>query len=191
MLVDAEFVENMRDGAYIVYVGHPAGLDEAALADAAQRRNLRVAYDVYAPRLATSNAGRFKSRLEVLPGAIGTHHLADHTQQAVQATADEVVRVVREFLVTGTAVNCVNLVEHSPATWQLALRLKDTVGVLAAIMDHIRADGINVEEINTRVLTGAKAGWCTIALDERPSTEALSAIRELDAVLHLDLRALV
>ena len=77
------------------------------------------------------------------------------------------------------------------ATWQLVLRLRDTVGVLASIMAHVRADGINAEEINSRLFTGARAAWCVIALDERPSTEALSAIRDLEGVLHLELRALV
>jgi len=191
LLVDAEFLQNMRDGAYLVYVGHPAALDETALAEVAKERNLRVAYDISAPQLAGSNAGRFRSRLQALPNVIGTHHLADRTQQAYQATATEVVRVIREFLVAGEVVNCVNILEHSPATWQLVLRLRDTVGVLASIMEHIRTDGINVEEMSSRVFMGAQAGFCTIALDERPSTEALNAIRGLDGVLHLELRALV
>lgn len=191
MLVDAEFLQNLHAGAYIVYVGHPAAVDETALARVAKARNLGVAYDISAPQVAGSDTSRFKSRLQTLPNVIGTHHLADRTQQAHQATADEVVRIVREFLVSGEVVNCVNLLERSPATWQLILRLKDTVGVLASIMDHVRNDGINVEEVSSRVFTGAQAGCCTIALDERPSAEALSAIRELEGVLHLELRALV
>lgn len=191
ILVDAEFLQNMRDGAYIVYIGHPAALDQAALVEVANERNLRVAYDISTPQLTSSKTDQFKARLQALPDVIGTHRLAHHTKQAHEAIADELVRVIRGFLVAGEVVNCVNLLQHSPATWQLFLRLRDTVGVLAAIMEHIRADGINAEEITSRVFTGAKAGCCTIALDERPSTEALHAIRELDGVLHLELRALV
>ncbi|MFQ5805208.1 MAG: NAD(P)-dependent oxidoreductase [Phycisphaerae bacterium] len=191
VLVDAEFLENLRDGAYLVYVGHPAALDQTALAETARARHLRVAYDISAPQLVSSDTGRFRSSLQALPGVIGTHQLADRTRQAYEATAAEVVRVIREFLVAGEVVNCVNLMEHSPATWQLVLRLRDTVGVLASIMEHIRTDGINVEEVSSRVFTGAQAGFCSVALDERPSAEALNAIRELDGVLHLELRALV
>ena len=62
---------------------------------------------------------------------------------------------------------------------------------MAAILEAVRADGINAEEISSRVFRGAKAAWCTIALDERPSTEALETIRALNDVLHLDLRAVV
>lgn len=191
VLVNAEFLRNMNDGAYIVYVGHPAALDESALAEVAGERNLRVAYDISAPQLGASGTGRFKSCLQALPNVIGTHHLADRTRQAHEATGAEVVRVIREFLVAGEVLNCVNLSERSPATWQLVLRLKDTVGVLASIMAHVRADGINAEEITSRLFTGAQAAWCVIALDERPSAEALNAIRDLDGVLHLELRALV
>jgi D-3-phosphoglycerate dehydrogenase len=190
-VVDAEFLQNMRDGAYIVYVGHPAGLDEVALAEIAKERQLRVGYDISAPHLAGSDAGRFRSHLQALPDVIGTYHLADRTRQACEATAREVVRVIREFLVAGEVVNCANILQHSPATWQLVLRLQDTVGVLASILEHVRADGINVEEVSSRVFTGAQAGFCTIALDERPSVEALNAIRGLHGVLHLELRALV
>ena len=191
LLIDAEFLRSMRPGAYIVYVGHPAALDQEALAEVAKERKLRVAYDISAPQLPGSDTGRFKSRLQAIPEVIGTYRLADRTQQAYEATADEVVRVIREFLVAGNILNCVNLLERSPAKWQLLLRLRDVVGVIASIMAHIRDDGINAEEINSRVLLGAQAGWCVIALDERPSSETLDAIRELDGVLHLELRALV
>ncbi len=190
-LVDTEFLESMREGAYLVFVGHPAGLDFNALASIAAERRLRVACDLSAPQLTGANTGRLKSRLRELPGVFATFGIADRTRQAWEATAGEVVRVVRDFLVAGSVRNCVNLLESSPATWQLLLRLRDTVGVMAAIMDHIRADGINAQEILARVFVGAKAAWCVIALDERPSAEGLDAIRNLDGVLHLELRALV
>ena len=191
ILVNAEFLQTMRSGAYIVYIGHPAALDQAALVEIAGERKLRIAYDVSTAQLTSSKTEQFRTRLQALPDVIGTHRLAHRTKQAYEATADELVRVIREFLVGGEVLNCVNLLARSPATWQLFLRLKDTVGVLAAIMENIRADGVNAEEITSRVFTGAKAGCCTIALDERPSTEALSAIRQLKGVLHLELRALV
>jgi hypothetical protein len=58
-------------------------------------------------------------------------------------------------------------------------------------MEAVLADGINIEDVTTRLFTEARAAWCKIALDERPSKEGLSAIREIDGVLHLDVRALV
>lgn len=190
VLVDAEFLDNMRDGAYLVHVGHPGVLDEHALAAAAERKSLRIAIDAYSSS-SGREAPRFRSKLLELPGLIGTHALGERTTQALHATASEAVRIVREFLVSGALIHCVNVVERSPATWQLVLRLRDAVGVMASVMDAIRADGVNAEEITSRVFTGAHAAWCTIALDERPSAEALESIRSLKGVLHLDLRAVV
>ena len=189
-LVDEEFLENMRVGACLVHVGDPATVDEAALAAAIKQRRLRVALDTFGSE-PTSDTTRFRCKLSELPGVIGTQHIASFTEQARQAAAGEVVRIVREFLVSGEILNCLNLLEHSPATWQLVLRARDAVGVMALVLEAIRADGINAEEITSRVFLGARAAWCTVALDERPSTEALEAIRALDDVLYLELRAVV
>jgi len=189
-LVDAEFIENMRVGAYLVHVGHAAAVDELALATAIPRRQLRVAVDVFGSEPA-GDSGRFHPKLCEIPGVIGTQHIRALTEQAYHATATEVVRILRAFLVSGEITNCLNLLERSPATWQLVLRARDAVGVMASILDALRADGINVEEISSRVFLGARAAWCTIAVDERPSTDALAAIRALPGVLYLEVRAVV
>jgi D-3-phosphoglycerate dehydrogenase len=190
MLVDATFLQNLPAGAYLVHVGNPAAVDEAALAEAIEQRHLRVALDVRSSEPATDSA-RFRCRLCDRPGVIGTQHIGSLTAQARQAVAEEVVRIIRLFMVSGEVTNCLNLCDRSPATWQLVLRLRDQVGVMAAVLDSIRADGVNAQEISSRVFTGAKAAWCAISLDERPSTEALESIRALPDVLHLELRAVV
>jgi D-3-phosphoglycerate dehydrogenase len=189
-LVDAAFLQSLPEGAYLVHVGHPGAVDEIALATAIEQRHLRVALDVFRSEPA-GDSGRFRCHLCDLPGVIGTQHIGALTEQARRATADEVVRIVQAFVVSGEALNCLNLCDRSPATWQLVLRVRDQVGVMAAILEAIRADGINAQEISSRVFTGVKAAWCTIALDERPSTEALASIRALPQVLHLELRAVV
>ena len=189
-VVDEEFLAGLPEGAYLVHVGRGGPVDEHALVQAIERRGLRVALDAFAAEPA-GDTGRFRSRLLELSGVIGTPHVAELTTQARQATAAEVVRVIRGFVVGGEVLNCLNLCERSPATWQLLLRVKDQPGVLAAILDVVRADGINAQEISSRVFLGARASWITIALDERPSSEALDSIRTLASVLHLELRAVV
>jgi len=190
LIVDAAFLEAMGDGAYLVSLGPLAAVDEEALFRAVERGRLRLALDVSGPR-AGADSTRFRCRLCDLPGVIGTQHMGALTEQARQATAREVVRIVRSFVVCGEVLNCLNLCERSPATWQLVLRVRDQMGVMAAVMDAIRADGVNAQEITSKVFTGAKAVWCAIALDERPSAEALASIRNLPDVLHLELRAVV
>ena len=187
---DAKLLRSLSDGALVVYIGDPEGLDQNELLQQVQTRRLRLAIDAW-----TGDVGRepprLRSRLARQPGVVVTRQLAARTRHARRQAACEAVEIVRRFLVHGEVQHCVNLLERSPATWQLLLRLRDTVGVMAAVMDAIRADGVNAEEINTRVFTGARAAWCTIALDERPSMQALDAIRQIDGVLHLELRAVV
>lgn len=185
--VEAEFLDSLRPGAVFVHVGGPATLQESAVIRAAGSGRLAMAFDLTDSR----DAARLAARLRELPGVCVSENLAGRTRQAHLSTASAVVHVVRQFLAAGQPLHCINLLERSPATWQLVLRLRDAVGVLAGIMEAIRADGVNAEEITSRVFAGARAAWCTIALDERPSGEALAAIRGLDGVLHLDLRAVV
>jgi D-3-phosphoglycerate dehydrogenase len=189
-ILTAEFLERVQPGTCIVHIGELSVQGEQALAEAIKEKSLRVAVDV-PPSEPTSITCRVKTALLALPGTIGTHHLNGATAQARNAIGEEVVRIISNFLINGEIVNSLNICERSPATWQLVMRLRDQVGVMASVLDAIRADGINAEDILSRVFVGAKAAWCTISLDERPSTEALSAIRVLDDVLHLELRAVV
>ncbi|MBK8913866.1 MAG: hypothetical protein IPM64_04550 [Phycisphaerales bacterium] len=190
ILVDDEFLEALSEGASLIHLAQPGVIDEAALARAVQTRGLRVALDVHSAA-PTADSGKFKSRLMPAAGVIGTQHVGPHTQQARDAIAAEIVRIVRTFLINGDIVNGLNIAERSPAMWQLVCRVRDQVGVMASILDAIRADDINAQEISSRVFLGAKAALCTIALDERPSAAALDAVRAIPDVLHLELRAVV
>lgn len=190
VLVDADFVQALRDGSYLVHLGAPGAVDEAAVAQAVEQRGLRAAFDVFASEPGTGT-GRFRWPFPDLPHVVATPHVGALTAQAQTATCAEVVRIVHDFMVTGEVHNCLNVCDRSPATWQLVLRVRDQVGVMASILEAVRADGVNAQEITSRVFSGAKAAWCTIALDERPSSEALESIRALSDVLHLELRAVV
>jgi D-3-phosphoglycerate dehydrogenase len=189
-VANGDLLDCLGQGALFVHLGDVTTFDEDGLVAAVQERGVRVALDVFRAE-PTTDSGRLRSRVLALPGVIGTHHVAGVTAQARAAVAREVVRIVSAFLISGEVLGCLNLCERSPATWQLVLRLRDQVGVMAAVLDAIRADGINAQEISSRVFVGAKAAWCTIALDERPSTEALKAIQALGDVLHFELRAVV
>jgi phosphoglycerate dehydrogenase-like enzyme len=187
--VNKGLLEAMQDRSSLVYIGHPDGFDEQALLDAVQQRGLKLALDIAPGR--GHSAFRPKTDLLKQDGVIGTFRLANRTLQAWHASARQASEIVRRFLISGEVPECVNLLERSPATWLLVLRLRDTVGVMASVMEAIRMDGINAEEITSRVFQGAQAAWATVALDERPGTDALDTIRGLTGVLHLELRAVV
>ena len=189
-IVDRSFLETLTPGSLIVHLGPSHAIDEAALIQVARERGLRVALDSFEGEPHGEQAS-FENPVAQIPGAIGSPQIGPLTRQAREAVAHEVVRIARGFLVGGEVHNCINLMERSPATWQLVLRVRDQVGVMASILDAIRADGVNAEEITSRVFIGAKAAWCSISLDERPSKEALNSIRALPDVMHLELRAVV
>lgn len=188
--INSELIGSLKARALLVHIGHPNAVDEPALYDAVKAGRVRAALDFYSSE-AAGEMLRHRSKLLGLHGAVVTHRLADATERAREVIAGEVIRIVRQFLVTGEALNCVNLVERSHATWQLLLRLRDAVGVMASVMDEIRADGINAQEIGCRLFQGGRAAWVSISLNERPSDDMLAALRGLQGVIHVDLRAML
>lgn len=189
-LVNEEFLNNMRDGAYLIHTSRGAMVDERALARAVDERGLRVGLDVYENEPA-GGTGHFRNALLERPNVIGTHHIGASTQQASTAIAQEVVRIVKSFLITGEVLNAVNICETSPATWQLIVRHNNRVGVMASILEAIKSDKINAEEISNRIFVGSNAACCTIMLSDRPSDEAMASIRGSEDIIQADLRAVV
>lgn len=189
-LVDADFLSRMKRGAYLINTARGGVVDEKALLEAVKERGLRVALDVYEDEPAVGECA-YRNALLSLPGVIGTHHIGASTDQAQDAIAEEVVRIVRHFMTAGEVLNCVNLVERSPGKWQLMVRHHDRVGVLAAILEAIRRDGINAQEIVNRVFQGAKAACAAIMLDDRPDEATMTEIRGNPDVIQAELRAVV
>lgn len=189
-LINAEFLSNMKKDACLIHTARGGIVDEKALADAIRDRGLRVALDVFQNEPGTGSTA-FKNALFDLPQVIGTHHIGASTDQAQAAIAAEVSEIVKTFLITGEVRNCVNMADASPATWQLIVRHYDRVGVIAAILDAVKADKINAEEVTNRVFRGAKAACCSIMLDDRPSNETMQAIRQHADVIQAELRAVV
>ena len=65
--------------------------------------------------------------------------------------------------------NVVNLARQTPATHRLVVRHLDRPGVLAVVLDAIKAEHINVQEMENIVFEGAEAAVARINLDNAPS----------------------
>lgn len=85
--------------------------------------------------------------------------------------------MVSVFVKSGEVPNCVNLAKRTPAKCQLIVRHYDRVGVLAFVLEQIRARGINVEEVQNIIFDGAAAASCRIQLMEEPAADVLAAIK--------------
>ena len=186
-MIDAEFFKSMREGSYFINTARGDVVDQRALAEAMKGRGIRAGLDVFAVE-PTSSAGEFQDPIVKEPNLYGTHHVGASTDQAQEAIASETVRIVREFKETGQVPNVVNLARQTPATHRLVVRHVDRPGVLASVLDAIKTEQINVQEMENIVFEGAAAAVARINLDNAPSSGMLKRLRSESAdILELNL----
>lgn len=171
-LIDAGFFAAMREGAYFINTSRGETVDQAALVRVMHQRGVRAGLDVYAAE-PTAATGEFTDQIRNEANLYGTHHIGASTDQAQEAIAAETVRIIRTFKETGRVPNVVNLIKRSPATHMLVVRHRDRPGVLAHVLDAIRAAQINVQEMENIVFEGAAAAVARINLDDAPPSEML------------------
>ena len=175
-LLGARFFGAMREGAYFINTARSEVVDQAALLQALKGRKLRVGLDVYASEPA-GGTGPFSDPLGQDANVYGTHHIGASTEQAQEAIAAETVRIIQTFMETGKVPNVVNLAQRTPATHMLVVRHLDRPGVLATVLDTLRAAEINVQEMENVVFAGAEAAVAHINLDKAPLPEVLARCR--------------
>lgn len=106
-LCDARFFEAMKPGSFFVNTSRGDIVDEAALIEAANAKGIRVGVDVYQGQ-PSFKQGDWSTPLAGIPSAALTHHCGASTDQAQAAVAEEVVRIVRALIETGTPLHIVN-----------------------------------------------------------------------------------
>jgi D-3-phosphoglycerate dehydrogenase len=174
--IGAEFFAAMREGAYFVNTARGEVVNQAALVEAMKRRGLRVGLDVFAAE-PTSATAEFSDPIRAETNLYGTHHIGASTDQAQEAIAAETVRIVREFKEKGQVPNVINLARRTPATHRLVVRHRDRPGVLATVLEAIKAEQINVQEMENIVFEGAEAAVARINLDNHPTVATLTRLR--------------
>lgn len=183
----ADFFATMRAGAYFINTARGEVVDQPALIDAMKSRGIRAGLDVFAGE-PTSAVAEFADEIRHEENLYGTHHVGASTDQAQEAIAAETVRIVREFKETGKVPNVVNLARQTPATHRLVVRHLDRPGVLAMVLEAIKSEHINVQEMENIVFEGAEAAVARINLDNAPSREMLERLSEGNVnVIELDL----
>jgi D-3-phosphoglycerate dehydrogenase len=182
-----EFFNAMHEGAYFINTARGEVVDQPALVQAMKTRGIRAGLDVYAGE-PTSGVGPFTDEIAKEENLYGTHHIGASTDQAQEAIAAETVRIVREFKETGKVPNVINLARQTPATYRLVVRHLDRPGVLATVLEAIKSEHINVQEMENIVFDGAEAAVARINLDNAPSQELLKHLQVENAdIVELDL----
>lgn len=180
MLIDAGFFKAMREGSYFINTSRGETVDQAALVEAIHAKGIRAGLDVFALE-PTSAVAEFSDPIAQEASVYGTHHIGASTDQAQEAIAAETVRIIQSFKETGQVPNVVNLAQRTPATHRLVVRHRDRPGVLAQVLEAIKAEQINVQEMENIVFEGAEAAVARINLDKAPSQGTLDQLRAHNA----------
>jgi D-3-phosphoglycerate dehydrogenase len=175
-VINADVFEAMMPGSYLINTSRAEIVDQAALKQAVKTKGIRAGLDVFASEPSTAT-GDFNDEIVTLPNVYGTHHIGASTDQAQEAIAAETVRIIRTFKETGKVPNVVNLADHTPATHLLVVRHRDRPGVLAHVLNEIRAANINVQQMENIVFAGAEAAIARIEIDGQLNIERLAQIR--------------
>jgi D-3-phosphoglycerate dehydrogenase len=182
-----DFFSAMREGAYFINTARGEVVDQPALVQAMKTRGLRAGLDVYAGE-PTSSTAEFTDAIAKEESLYGTHHVGASTDQAQEAIAGETVRIIRRFKETGQVPNVINLARQTPATHRLFVRHLDRPGVLASVLEAIKSEQINVQEMENIVFEGAAAAVARINLDNAPSQTLLERVRAGNSdIIELDL----
>lgn len=106
-MCNSEFFAAMKPGAFFINTSRGSVVDEPAMRDAIKTKKIRVGLDVFENE-PVEGACDWTTPLASLPGVVATHHVGASTDQAQNAVADEVVRIVRVFKDAGRWENKVN-----------------------------------------------------------------------------------
>ncbi len=180
-LVNELFLMAMKEGAILVNTSRGDIVDQNALGQAISARSLKVALDVYAEEPGSGEAEWKPDEIDILSAA--TPHIGASTAQAAEAIAAEAAYIVRVFKDTGIPANAVNLNTPGPGRIVLVVRHRNRVGVLAGVLDALREQTINVEEMTNTVFQRGETASCSLRLPQAPDTATLESIRNQEHIL--------
>jgi D-3-phosphoglycerate dehydrogenase len=175
-MLGEDFFQAMRPGSVFVNTSRAEVVDQAALLRAVQSGRIFACLDVFEGEPSTGE-GTYEGPLKDQPNVYCTHHIGASTDQAQEAVASEVIRIVKEYKATGQASNVVNVSKGENVAQVLVVRHADKVGVLAHVLDALKQDSISVQEMENIVLGGAQAAIAQLALDKPISDSAHENIR--------------
>lgn len=185
--IAAEFFAAMRPGSVFINTSRAEVVDPVALRRALDERRVFAGLDVYDNEPA-GGEGIFDNPLKQYENVYGTHHIGASTDQAEQATGDEVVRIVDAFKSGREIPNCVNLRRPGTAPGGLVVRHEDRVGVLACVLAVLKERGYNVQDMQNQIFEGQHAAACArIMLGAVPTADIASYVAQCEGVVHVTL----
>lgn len=168
------FFEAMKAGAIFINTARGDVVDHAALQTAIKSKGLKVGLDVFANEPAGGESPF--EQADLAAQITCTPHIGASTAQSEEAIAEEAVRVVKVFIDSGSPPNVVNVRKEKTAGATVVIRHYNRVGVLAGVLDQLRDEGINIEEMQNLIFEHAEAASCMMMVDRQPSAKVLKQI---------------
>ena len=185
-ILNNQFFNKMKDGAIFVNTSRGEIVDTAALRKAIDEKALRVGLDVFENEPGSGIAEFDQTDLADLITC--TPHIAASTNQASEAIADEVFRVVDSLFNTGKPINAVNSRNKTEDGTILMIRHYNRVGVLASVLDALRKAEINVEDMENNIFNGSAAAIASLKLDKAPSADVISEISSNESIIQVSIK---
>lgn len=185
-MIGKEFFDRLQEGAIFINTSRAEVVNQEALLEATASGRVRAGLDVFEGEPSTGTAD-YDGPLRDASNVICTHHIGASTDEAQNAVAYEVVRIVKEYKSTGHPVNVVNVPSGDASTHLLIVRHADRVGVLAGLLGVLKDDGVNVQEMENIVLGPSHAAIAQIAVAKEPSPSAVHLMRSNPHVFDVQL----
>lgn len=182
-MVDGEFLSLMRDGACLINTSRGDLVVADDLLQALDQKEMWAALDVFPDEPATG-AEPFDSALAGHPRVYGTHHIGASTDQAQEAIAKQVIKVIDQYC-DGGVDNVVNLAEPMSHTTVIGIRHVDRVGVLSSVFSILRGADINVEHMENHIFDGARGAKAVMHVHGEFDEVVRKELEDLDAVFHV------
>lgn len=175
-ILNAEFFDAVKPGTLFVNTSRAEVVDQAALLYAVESGKVIAGLDVFEGE-PSGGEGTYEGALKNARNVYCTHHIGASTEEAQNAVALEVVRIVKEFKSTGMPPNTVNMPSQDATNHVLVVRHADRVGVLATVLSLLKDEGVNVQEMENIVLGPSHAAIAQIAISKDISDQAMNTLK--------------
>ena len=180
-MISKSVIGAMKPGSMLINTSRAEVVDQAALVAACESGKIRAGLDVFEDEPA-GGEGEYSGVMQNCNGIYCTHHVGASTEQAQEAVAAEVVRIVMDYKSMGIVHNVVNVTKGAVATHLLVVRHQDKVGVLSHVLSVLKDEGVSVQEMENIILGGAQSAIAQIAMDKELSSSGMVAIKTHPAI---------
>jgi D-3-phosphoglycerate dehydrogenase len=182
-MINKEFFDAMKPGAIFINTSRGDVVDHEALEQAIDGKQLKVGLDVFANEPSGGEAPFEQTTLAAK--VVCTPHIGASTAQSEEAIAEEAVRVVKVFIDSGSPPNVVNVRKGKTTGATVVIRHYNRVGVLANVLDQLRDEGINIEEMQNLIFEHDEAASCTMMVDHQPSSDVIAKLKQDENIIEV------